>query len=138
MLSDRSFLSYDLSKRYVAKENQTAGEEAVRVLLCGGLAGVVTWASVFPLDVIKTRVQTWDLVHPHRISSPEAASQPLLRPDVTSAPAKPGTLSIAKQAYRQEGFSIFFRGLGICSARAFIVNAVQWATYEWMMKVLSA
>ncbi|RMY42467.1 hypothetical protein D0865_11950 [Hortaea werneckii] len=121
------FLSYDLSKRYVAKENQTAGEEAVRVLLCGGLAGVVTWASVFPLDVIKTRVQTWDLVHPHRNSSPETASQPLLRPDATSASAKPSTLRIAKQAYRQEGFSIFFRGLGICSARAFIVNAVQWA-----------
>lgn len=56
MLSDRSFLSYDLSKRYVAKENQTAGEEAVRVLLCGGLAGVVTWASVFPLGRICTEL----------------------------------------------------------------------------------
>lgn len=56
MLSDRSFLSYDLSKRYLAKKDQTAGEEAVRVLLCGGLAGVVTWASVFPLGRICTEL----------------------------------------------------------------------------------
>ena len=33
------------------------GGEAARVLLCGGVAGVVTWASIFPLDTIKTRVQ---------------------------------------------------------------------------------
>ena len=28
------------------------------VLLAGGIAGVVCWASVFPLDMIKTSVQT--------------------------------------------------------------------------------
>jgi solute carrier family 25 carnitine/acylcarnitine transporter 20/29 len=26
-----------------------------------------------------------------------------------------------------EGIGVFFKGLGICSARAFFVNAVQWA-----------
>lgn len=26
-----------------------------------------------------------------------------------------------------DGIGVFFRGLGICSARAFFVNAVQWA-----------
>lgn len=45
----RSFWSYELVKRAVTKENQTPNEEAVKVLLCGGLAGVVTWASIFPL-----------------------------------------------------------------------------------------
>ena len=44
---------------------------------------------------------------------------------------------LAKQAYHQNGISVFFRGLGICSARAFIVNAVQWAVYEWMMHFLA-
>lgn len=52
------FWSYELSRRYVAKENQTANEEAVRVLLCGGLAGVVTWASVFPLGRLR---KTYDV-----------------------------------------------------------------------------
>jgi solute carrier family 25 carnitine/acylcarnitine transporter 20/29 len=38
--------------------NATAEAAAARVLLCGGLAGVLSWASIFPLDVVKTRVQT--------------------------------------------------------------------------------
>jgi solute carrier family 25 carnitine/acylcarnitine transporter 20/29 len=46
------------------------------------------------------------------------------------------SLEIAKNAYRTEGAGVFFRGLGICSVRAFVVNAVQWAVYEWMMRVL--
>ncbi|KAJ2992152.1 hypothetical protein NUW58_g2264 [Xylaria curta] len=32
--------------------------QASKVLLCGGIAGIVTWASVYPLDTIKTRVQS--------------------------------------------------------------------------------
>ena len=40
------------------EEGESEREKAVRVLLCGGVAGVVTWASIFPLDVVKTRVQT--------------------------------------------------------------------------------
>jgi solute carrier family 25 carnitine/acylcarnitine transporter 20/29 len=47
-----------------------------------------------------------------------------------------GTIQIARQAYREEGLSVFFRGLGVCSLRAFFVNAVQWAVYEWMMHIL--
>ena len=33
--------------------------------------------------------------------------------------------TIARDAYRQEGAGIFFRGLGVCSIRAFIVTSVQ-------------
>ena len=36
-----------------------------------------------------------------------------------------GAYEIAKIAYREEGSAVFFRGLGVCSIRAFIVNAVQ-------------
>lgn len=46
------------------------------------------------------------------------------------------TIQIAQQAYRNEGLAVFFRGLGVCSVRAFFVNAVQWAVYEWMMHLL--
>ena len=37
------------------------------------------------------------------------------------------TYQITRHTYRNEGMGAFFRGLGICSARAFVVNAVQWA-----------
>jgi hypothetical protein len=44
-----------MSKRYVqsstltSSQEPTKTQEALSVLLCGGLAGVVTWVSIFPL-----------------------------------------------------------------------------------------
>ncbi|KAK3074062.1 hypothetical protein LTR53_003841 [Teratosphaeriaceae sp. CCFEE 6253] len=136
------FWSYEVAKRTLSHKEDSPNQQALKVLLCGGLAGVVTWVSIFPLDVIKTRVQTWDLVSPRQASSlPDAAGQPLLaqhRADGrTHHAASWSSLRIAKEAYAIEGISVFFRGLGVCSARAFIVNAVQWAVYEYLMKQLA-
>jgi len=80
--------------------------------------------------VIKTRLQIHDL---HHRTTPD--SQPLLsQPQQTTGPS---TLSIARSAYQNEGASVFFRGIGICSARAFIVNAVQWAVRSSFMDCCS-
>jgi len=134
------FWSYELSTRYMLPRIEERGaqslqenskvrwEEAAKVLLCGGLAGVVTWASIFPLDVIKTRAQTQVL------ESGERA--PLLDGVQDSGRRRLGAIDIAKNAYRTEGVGVFFRGLAVCSIRAFIVNAVQWAVYEWIMREL--
>lgn len=78
--------------------------------------------------MIKTRVQTQG-IHSLNASAEETS---LLR----TTEIRKGAIQVAREAYRNEGISVFFRGLGICSARAFIVNAVQWAVYEWMMQVL--
>ncbi|OBW65608.1 MAG: putative ABC transporter [Aureobasidium pullulans] len=127
------FWSYELSKRVLISE-KAEGEkpEWMTILLCGGIAGVVTWASVFPLDVIKTRVQTQGIAHPP--AGIPSGEQSELLPSRESG--RLGTIQIARQAYREEGLSVFFRGLGVCSFRAFFVNAVQWAVYEWMMHIL--
>lgn len=109
--------------------DDTDRQTALKVLLCGGLAGIVTWASIFPLDVIKTRVQTQTQA-PHA----DGESQALLHRQTRSE--RLGAVAIARKAYEAEGAGVFFRGLGICSVRAFIVNAVQWAVYEWMMRLL--
>ncbi|KAI9932714.1 hypothetical protein ASPWEDRAFT_33637 [Aspergillus wentii DTO 134E9] len=122
------FWSYEYSKRLMASENDEAHQSAMKVLLCGGIAGVATWASVFPLDVIKTRLQA------QTIGTPEA--QQLLLSQSIRQPLS--SFRLARQAYRNEGLSVFYRGLGVCSIRAFIVNAVQWATYEWLMKALNS
>ncbi|KAK0750471.1 mitochondrial carrier domain-containing protein [Schizothecium vesticola] len=47
------FWGYEVAMRHAG----LGGEGAVGVLVAGGVAGVVTWGSVFPLDVVKTRVQ---------------------------------------------------------------------------------
>jgi solute carrier family 25 carnitine/acylcarnitine transporter 20/29 len=133
----------------MASENDNAHETALKVLLCGGIAGVTTWASVYPLDMIKTRLQAQTIA-----TVPE--SRPLMQ--LQSNQQTLNSYQIARAAYRSEGLKVFYRGLGICSLRAFIVNAVQvrvlnsaittnwhfanhaqqWATYEWLMKYLNS
>ncbi|KAJ1325627.1 solute carrier family 25 (mitochondrial carnitine/acylcarnitine transporter) member 20/29 [Microdochium nivale] len=123
------FWSYQLSSRWLCvdspKEIPSWSQEAAKVLLCGGLAGVVTWMSVFPLDVIKTRMQT----------QIESATIPLLGSSVLSS-SRLGAVDTARKAYAEAGWRVFFRGLTICSIRAFVVNAIQWAVYESVMAKL--
>jgi solute carrier family 25 carnitine/acylcarnitine transporter 20/29 len=121
-----SFWAYELSKRHFHFQD---GEQqaALKVLLCGGLAVVITCASIFPLDVIKTRIQA----HSNLLMPGESRS--LLAPNqilTSNLERQPGAIEIAKQAYREGGIRVFFRGLGVCSVRAFIVNAVQ---VSWRM-----
>lgn len=159
------FWSYEASTRYLASSSagwlrsaagRGGGEggdvggrmEAARVLLCGGLAGVVTWMSVFPLDVVKTRVQMQvcqSQVQPQSHSQSATHTHPnphtpLLLPANPNPhpPKRLGALQIAHEAYATSGPRVFFRGLAVCSVRAFVVNAVQWAVYEWVMRELDA
>ena len=134
-------LATDAWKQWSSKsggENEPASSSAAAVLMCGGLAGIVTWASVFPLDMIKTRVQAQALLPPTGSTAPHA--EPLLGPAGASAlsPARLSTLEVTRLAYREGGLGVFFRGLGVCSVRAFVVNAVQWAVYEWIMREMGA
>lgn len=130
-----SFWTYELSKQNTASPSDSDQQTAFKVLMCGGLAGVVSWASIFPLDMIKTRVQTQILHAPPTAGRPSSDEQRgLLQSDVHKK--RLSSIEIARQAYRTEGAGVFVRGLGICSVRAFVVNAVQWAMYEWMMKLL--
>ncbi|KAI1454612.1 solute carrier family 25 member 45 [Annulohypoxylon moriforme] len=119
------FWSYELSSKWVESNRPNASassQDAAKVLLCGGLAGVVTWASIFPLDVIKTRVQEQTF---------GAETTPLV--GSPTGQRRLGAIETAREAYREGGMRVFFRGLTVCSVRAFIVNAVQWAVYEWIM-----
>lgn len=100
----------------MASENDDAHQVAMKVLLCGGIAGIATWASVFPLDVIKTRLQA-------QTAGTYPEGRPLLSPQGNRQALS--TFQIARKTYRAEGIKVFYRGLGVCSVRAFIVNAVQ-------------
>ncbi|KAK1725570.1 hypothetical protein CaCOL14_011253 [Colletotrichum acutatum] len=135
------FWSYEITTRWMGvggdgvKETNLK-EEAAKVLLCGGLAGIVTWVSIFPLDVIKTRVQTqaFQAQAQSLERSPLLAAQGLSQQQQQQQPAKrAGAMQVAREAYREGGMRVFFRGLTVCSVRAFVVNAVQWAVYEWAM-----
>lgn len=101
-------------------ENETSHQAASKVLLCGGIAGIITWGSVFPLDMIKTRLQAQPM-HDHTVSAAATERRGLLQPQRQ----KLNSFQMAREVYRTEGLQAFYRGLGVCSIRAFIVNAVQ-------------
>ncbi|KAL7951149.1 mitochondrial carrier domain-containing protein [Trichoderma barbatum] len=131
------FWTYELAHRHwpTARENDNASSgrrDTSKILMCGGIAGIATWASVFPLDVIKSRLQT--LQYSHQVT---ANTAPFLMHGSSRMASKSnrryGAWQMAKDTYREGGIRPFFRGLSICSVRAFVVNAIQWAVYEWVM-----
>lgn len=76
------------------------------VLLAGGIAGCVSWASIYPLDVIKTRVQVQD-------SAVLEGERRVLLDTRRRTVRRLGAWECAKKAYLEEGAGVFFRGLGV-------------------------
>ena len=81
-------------------------------MLCGAVSGIVGWTVVYPIDVLKNRIQAEKIsseVHHRTMGS-------LLR---TGA-----------RLYRNHGASIFYRGLSVMLVRAFPVSAIALPTYD--------
>ncbi|CAZ81765.1 unnamed protein product [Tuber melanosporum] len=105
------FWAYEYMKRLLRYEEAAGGgggegqrAASMKTLLAGGVAGCVSWLSVYPLDVIKTRVQA------------QGEREGLL------GNRRLGTWECAKSAYAGGGGRVFFNGLGVCMARAFLVR----------------
>jgi hypothetical protein len=75
----------------------------------GGLAGAVTWAVVYPVDIIKSIVQTQPL-------STEAKNRSMF--------------AIGKKIINRHGWRYLFHGLGVTVLRAFPVNGMIFPVYE--------
>lgn len=74
------------------------------VLLSGGLAGAMSWTVIYPIDVIKSNIQTGQ--------------------------SSSGLFATALSLKRRYGWGIFTRGLGVTVLRAFPVNAAVFYFYE--------
>ena len=84
-------------------------------VMCGGLAGMVYWAVVLPIDTAKTRLQ---VATPCRVQDM-------------------GLLGHMRDVYAQRGFRRgLYAGAGPVMLRAFVANAVQWAAWEAATKRL--
>ena len=91
-------------------------------VMCGGLAGMVYWAVVLPIDTAKTRLQ---VALPRDCGSTAAGDLGLL-----------GHL----RAVRAERGIVggLYAGVGPVMLRGFVANAVQWAAWEFVSKRLHA
>lgn len=83
------------------------GKSKFSCFMSGGLAGTISWAVVYPVDVIKTR---WTTAKPHVYKS--------IGHCVKDTLAQPG------------GWRTLFRGFGATMARAWPQNGVVFLTYD--------
>ena len=84
------FASYEVLCRWLAPEGTDPKElSGVRLMLAGGLGGIIGWATTYPIDVVKTIIQ----------SEPPPGEKKV-----------PTMLSVLKQIHRDHGLSSLFRG----------------------------
>jgi solute carrier family 25 (mitochondrial carnitine/acylcarnitine transporter), member 20/29 len=114
------FSTYELCRRKFASQHPISKSEAadLDVLVSGGIAGIVTWASIYPLDVIKTRIQAegWK----DRWTKRNRFSR--------------NSFAMGRILFKEEGLQALYRGLTVCSIRAFFVNAIQvfFSFFSWL------
>lgn len=109
------FVVYDVLMRRLTDDCTARRNGATyATVLAGGGAGVCSWASIYPLDVAKSRIQA----NPERWAA--------------------GWVDCLRRSVAEEGASVLWRGLGACLSRAFVVNAAIFSGYEAALKLCSA
>ncbi|XP_004852461.1 solute carrier family 25 member 45 isoform X2 [Heterocephalus glaber] len=105
------FVTYEgLCHKYTPAGQQPS---STTVMVAGGFAGIGSWVTATPFDVIKARMQM----------------------GCVNQRAYKGMLDCIVTSFRQEGLGVFFRGFTINSARAFPVNAVTFLSYEYLLRM---
>ncbi|CAC5396190.1 SLC25A45_47 [Mytilus coruscus] len=105
-------LSYESLRQTMIQYGWTDSKGIIAELIAGGCAGTVTWFSIMPFDVIKSRYQA-DLKREYK-----------------------GILDCVYKSYKQEGITVFYRGCLVTCLRAFPVNAVIFLLYSKTLNYL--
>jgi len=108
--------AYEATKRYLYPNFAEGGRDSSNIPLhkrmaAGACAGVVGWTSIYPLDVVRSRIM--------------AQREPIYS----------GAIDCAVKTFREGGFPIFFRGIKFSLVRAAPVAACVLPTYDLMYKV---
>ncbi|POM57457.1 Mitochondrial carnitine/acylcarnitine carrier protein [Phytophthora palmivora] len=107
------FCGYEATKRMLT-EGKSENETDLKLMMAGGIAGMLSWVVSMPQDVVKSCVQ----------------SQSLEGEQMTMT-------QIARTRMQQEGPKFFFKGFSATMLRAFPVSAVTFLVYEKTMQFMS-
>ncbi|KAJ1818662.1 Mitochondrial carrier protein ymc2 [Coemansia sp. RSA 2598] len=112
------FLAYEaLVQRTMASTGKSRSElSSGLVCLFGAAAGFAMWLTSYPIDVVKSKMQTDGFAGSARKYS--------------------GAIDCAKQVMAQEGVKGFFRGITPCLLRAAPANAATFIGFEMAMRVM--
>ncbi|XP_071453961.1 solute carrier family 25 member 45 isoform X2 [Hetaerina americana] len=105
------FLVYEKILSWFHPGNHHETFEFFSTVCSGGIAGMISWAAILPLDVIKSRMQADDI----------------------KKPVYSGIFDCFKKSLHSNGWGIFGRGFWVMCLRAFPVNAVSFLSYEGIM-----
>ena len=95
-----------------SKQQQHTAHTWIASAIAGGLTGALTWAIVYPFDVIKTQIQTAPINTPKHERTIAAVTARLVK---------------------EHGWKHLFRGLSITCLRAFPVNGIIFPVYEYVL-----
>jgi len=100
------FVTYEATKRRFQGNSPSASP--LQMFVAGGIAGVISWLTIYPIDVIKSRIQEDDL----------------------AKPKYNGMIHCFQESVRRDGYKILFRGLSPTLLRTFIVSGANFLVYE--------
>ncbi|XP_053469629.1 mitochondrial basic amino acids transporter isoform X2 [Ictalurus furcatus] len=100
------FLVYDVLTRSLGCEPDNS-YMIPKLMFAGGMSGIASWLSTYPVDVIKSRLQADGVGGNFQYS---------------------GIIDCTRKSLEQEGWRVFTRGLTSTLLRAFPVNAATFAT----------
>jgi solute carrier family 25 carnitine/acylcarnitine transporter 20/29 len=113
------FLTYELLVKNACKSTGKSVHELPiwQIMSFGAAAGYAMWITTFPLDVIKSKLQT---------------------DAMEAGPMKKysGTLDCVRKTYAASGWRGFWKGFAPCMLRAGPVNAATFVAYEFAMSKL--
>ncbi|EDQ85780.1 uncharacterized protein MONBRDRAFT_11618 [Monosiga brevicollis MX1] len=104
------FTSYELIKRQFNHWNDGRPLASWQTIMAGGFAGACFWGGNFPVDTVRTRIQT--------------SRTPLTVPQAI------------RHIYQDGGVRAFYRGFDAALVRSFPANAVVFLGLEWTLRVL--
>ena len=109
------FIPYEFICQYIAGDNSLNVLQPYQLAVIGGIAGVITWAICYPLDVIKSRIQV---------------------DGINGPPQYRGMWDCIRKSYHSEGWRVFFKGYGTCLFRAFPVNATTFCVITALLRLM--
>ena len=107
-----------LVQRTLAKDNRYKSRKDIpktKICMYGGLAGYLLWTFIYPIDIIKSRMQGSNFENtPYR-----------------------STIKTGQLLLQEKGFKGMFAGILPCQSRAIIVNGASFVAFEYTFSFLS-
>lgn len=113
------FASYEYLCRNWSDTGLAKDINGIPLLIAGASSGVLAWFSTYPFDVLKTKIQA------QRIHTLECYNERKYH----------GWIQASMICYKEEGWKVFFRGLGAATIRAIPTNAFIFFGFSLTMRL---